>query len=142
MTELDWVDALMGGGLIGISATLLLAFNGRIAGISGIVNSALTFGKNTSWRWLFLLGMLLGSVLYEYGLAEQPTPTSTFVPGAMILGGFLVGFGTRMSNGCTSGHGVCGLGFLSPRSWVAVLTFLSTAMLTVFVMRHVLLISV
>ena len=138
MAEFNWLTGLLGGVLIGISATLLLAFNGRIAGISGMVNSAITFTKKESWRWIFILGMLLGSALYEYGLASRPTPTSTFAPWAMIVGGFLVGFGTRMGSGCTSGHGVCGLGRLSLRSLVAVLTFLITAILTVFIVRHVL----
>jgi uncharacterized membrane protein YedE/YeeE len=140
MAEFNWVTALMGGVLIGIGATILLAFNGRIAGISGIVNGAITFAREEVWRWIFLLGMLLGGALYEYGFATQPTPTSTFAPWAMIIGGFLVGFGTRMGSGCTSGHGVCGLGRLSTRSLVAVFSFLITAMLTVFVVRHVLLI--
>lgn len=138
MAEFNWFTALIGGILIGISATLLLAFNGRIAGISGIINGAITFNKDEIWRWMFILGMLLGGVLYEYGLASQPTPKSTFAPVAMIIGGFLVGFGTRMGSGCTSGHGVCGLGRLSLRSLVAVLTFLTTAMITVFFVRHVL----
>jgi uncharacterized protein len=138
MMAFNWITATVGGVLIGISATLLLAFNGRIAGISGIVNGAITFAFDEVWRWIFLLGMLLGGAIYEYGLAPKPTPTSTFVPWAMIVGGFLVGFGTRMGSGCTSGHGVCGLGRLSSRSLVAVLTFLGTAILTVFVVRHVL----
>ncbi|PMB18734.1 YeeE/YedE family protein [Fischerella thermalis] len=138
MAEFNWLTALVGGILIGISATLLLTFNGRIAGISGIINGAITFNKDEIWRWMFILGMLLGGVLYEYGLASQPTPKSTFAPVAMIIGGFLVGFGTRMGSGCTSGHGVCGLGRLSLRSLVAVLTFLTTAMITVFFVRHVL----
>ncbi len=131
----------MGGGLIGVSATLLPAFNGRIAGISGMINGAITLAKDEAWRWLFLLGMLLGGALYEYGLAPQPTPHSPFPPWAMLVGGILVGFGTRLGNGCTSGHGVCGLGRLSLRSLVAVLTFLATAMITVFMVRHVLLLS-
>ncbi|PLZ05237.1 YeeE/YedE family protein [Fischerella thermalis WC114] len=138
MAEFNWFTALVGGILIGISATLLLAFNGRIAGISGIINGAITFNKDEIWRWMFILGMLLGGVLYEYELASQPTPKSTFAPVAMIIGGFLVGFGTRMGSGCTSGHGVCGLGRLSLRSLVAVLTFLTTAIITVFIVRHVL----
>jgi uncharacterized protein len=142
MAEFNWITATVGGVLIGISATLLLAFNGRIAGISGIVNGAITFAKDEVWRWIFLLGMLLGGAIYEYGLAPQPTPTSTFAPWAMVVGGFLVGFGTRMGSGCTSGHGVCGLGRLSSRSLVAVLTFLATAILTVFVVRHVLLLNI
>ena len=86
--------------------------------------------------------MLLGGVLYEYGLASQPTPTATLTPWAMIIGGFLVGFGTRMGSGCTSGHGVCGLGRLSMRSLVAVITFMITAILTVFVVRHLLQLSI
>ncbi|HEY9649525.1 MAG TPA: YeeE/YedE family protein [Coleofasciculaceae cyanobacterium] len=138
MAEFNWLTALVGGVLIGLSATLLLAFNGRIAGISGMVNGAITFTKKEVWRWMFLFGMLLGGMLYEYGFASLPTPTSTFAPWAMIVGGLLVGFGTRMGSGCTSGHGVCGLGRLSVRSLVAVLTFVITAILTVFVVRHVL----
>lgn len=136
MAEFNWMTGLLGGMLIGLSATLLLAFNGRIAGISGIVNGAISFVKAEVWRWYFLAGMLIGGVLYEYTLATQPTPKSTFAPVAMLVGGFLVGFGTRMGNGCTSGHGVCGLGRLSLRSFVAVCTFLITAMITVFMTRH------
>ena len=138
MAEFSWLPALMGGGLIGVSATILLAYNGRIAGISGIINGAIQFAAGERWRWIFIIGMLVGGALYEYGLAPQPTPTSVFSPWAMVIGGFLVGFGTRMGGGCTSGHGVCGLGRLSPRSLVAVLTFLTTAILTVFIARHVL----
>jgi uncharacterized protein len=138
MADFNWATALVGGILIGVSATILLAFNGRIAGISGIVNGAITFSKEEIWRWVFLLGMLLGGGLYEYGLASQPTPTSTFAPWAMIVGGFLVGFGTRMGGGCTSGHGVCGLGRLSLRSGMAVMTFLVTGMTTVWLLHHVL----
>jgi uncharacterized protein len=136
MAEFNWITALSGGILIGISSTLLLAFNGRIAGISGIVNGAIGPIYREPWRWLFLLGMLGGGALYEYILAPQPTPHAVFNPWAMIAGGFWVGFGTRMGNGCTSGHGVCGLGRLSGRSLVAVLTFMSTAILTVFFLRH------
>ena len=138
MENLNWFIALIGGISIGLSVTLLLAFNGRIAGISGIVNGAIALDKQEVWRWIFILGMLVGGILYEYGLAAQPTPTGTLTPWAMIIGGFLVGFGTRMGSGCTSGHGVCGLGRLSMRSLVAVLTFMIMAILTVFVVRHVL----
>ena len=134
--EASWIAGLAGGLLIGLSATLLLAFNGRIAGISGMVNGALTFATAEQWRWWFLGGMLGGGALYEYGLASQPTPTSTFAPGAMVIGGLIVGFGTRMGNGCTSGHGVCGLGRLSGRSLAAVITFMVTAAITVFITRH------
>ena len=142
MAAFYWITPLIGGIAIGLSATILLAFNGRIAGISGIVNGAIAFSKQEVWRWIFILGMLLGGILYENILATQPTPTAAFTPWAMIIGGFLVGFGTRMGSGCTSGHGVCGLGRLSMRSLVAVLTFMITAILTVFVVRHVLQLNV
>lgn len=136
IAEFNWITGLVGGMLIGLSATIMLAFSGRITGISGMVNNALTFRVEEAWRWLFLGGMLAGAAIYEYVLAAQPTPTSSFVPWAMIAGGFLVGFGTRMGNGCTSGHGVCGLGRRSPRSLVAVVTFMATGMLTVFIFRQ------
>ena len=135
--EASWIAGLIGGLLIGLSATVLLAFNGRVAGISGMVNGALTFAQAAQWRGWFLGGMLGGGALYEYVLAPQPTPTSSFAPWAMLMGGFIVGFGTRMGNGCTSGHGVCGLGRLSGRSLAAVITFMVTAAITVFITRHV-----
>ena len=140
IANVPWRSALLGGVLIGLSATVLLAFSGRIAGISGMINGAVTFQRSERWRWWFLGGMLLGGVLYEYGLvprlALEQTPIRDLAPVSMILGGLLVGLGTRMGNGCTSGHGVCGLGRLSVRSLGAVLTFLATAMVTVFVVRH------
>ena len=139
MAEFYWLPALVGGVLIGVSAVLLLAFNGRIAGISGILSGALLgSAADRRWRSAFLVGLLLGGGIYEYWLALVPTPTAKFSPWTMLLGGVLVGLGTRLGNGCTSGHGVCGLGRLSVRSLVAVVTFLSTAMMTVFVTRHVL----
>lgn len=138
IAQFDWRSALGGGILIGTSATLLLALNGRIAGISGILNGAIAFHRSEMWRWWFLLGLIGGGALYEYLLAPQPTPTYPLAPALMLVGGFLVGFGTRLGKGCTSGHGVCGLGRLSPRSLVAVVTFLATALATVFVVRHLL----
>ena len=136
MAEFNWITALLGGILIGLSATMLLAFNGRIAGISGMVNGAVTFKSTERWRWLFLGGMVTGGAIYEYLLPLPSTPQSDLAPLWMIGGGLLVGFGTRMGNGCTSGHGVCGLGRLSGRSLAAVLIFLATAMITVFIVRH------
>lgn len=141
MVESIWISGLVGGVLIGISATVLLAFNGRIAGISGILSGGLGWASDVSWRRIFILGMLLGGGMYEYWLAPVPTPTANFAPWSMVIGGLLVGFGTRLGNGCTSGHGVCGLGRLSTRSLVAVITFLSTAMITVFITQHVLLLG-
>jgi len=138
MASFDLTTALLGGLLIGISSALMLLFNGRIAGISGIVNGAISFSRDSLWRWLFIGGLLLGGWLYETALAPQPTPIDEFSPWVMVIGGFLVGVGTRLGNGCTSGHGVCGLGRLSFRSLVAVLTFLTTGFVTVFVTRHLL----
>ncbi|MEL6139937.1 MAG: YeeE/YedE family protein [Cyanobacteria bacterium J06626_23] len=140
MADFNLGTALMGGVLIGISATLLLLFNGRIAGISGIVSGAM-FGPDRRWRWLFIAGLLLGGWVYEGAIAPQPTPVSDFSPWVMVLGGLLVGVGTRLGHGCTSGHGVCGLGRLSVRSLVAVLAFLITGFITVFVTRHVLMLA-
>ncbi len=136
MMSNHWLNGLLGGMLIGLSATILLAFNGRIAGISGIFNGAIRFMNAEVWRWYFLMGLLLGAGLYEFLIAAEPTPRSSFAPWAMGVGGFLVGFGTRMGSGCTSGHGVCGLGRLSVRSFVAVCTFLITGIVTVVVIRH------
>ncbi len=82
--------------------------------------------------------MIIGGVIYEYFWTTQPTPRSTFLPWLMLIGGFLVGFGTRLGNGCTSGHGVCGLGRLSFRSLIAVITFLTTAMITVYIKNQLL----
>ncbi|MEL6492280.1 MAG: YeeE/YedE family protein [Cyanobacteria bacterium J06621_3] len=137
MADFNLATALAGGLLIGLSATLLLLCNGRIAGISGIVSGALGFSTDLSWRWLFIIGMLTGGWIYESVLAQQPTPVSDFSPLAMIIGGLAVGIGTRLGHGCTSGHGVCGLGRLSGRSLVAVLTFLAAGFITVFIIRHV-----
>ncbi|CDN16331.1 Probable transmembrane protein [Richelia intracellularis] len=138
MTEFNWITALGGAVLIGISATLLLPCNERIAGISGIVNGTIAFSKNEVWRWLFIIGMLLGGLVNESLLPSLPTPTSVFSRLEMILAGFLVSFGTPMGSGSASGHGVCGLGRLSPRSLVAVITFLFTGMLTIIVSRYLL----
>lgn len=136
MVEFNWITGLLGGILIGISATILLAFDGRIAGISGMINGALEFTAQQNWRWYFLGGMLIGGFLYEYLLPLPSTPQSNFNLGAMIIGGLLVGFGTRIGNGCTSGHGVCGLGRLSMRSLVAVISFMTSAIITVFITHH------
>lgn len=136
--ESSWINGVIGGVLIGLSASILLLFNGRIAGISGMINGALEFTSSQLWRWYFLGGMLLGGILFEYVLPLPSTPSYPFSPILMILGGFLVGFGTRMGNGCTSGHGVCGLGRLSVRSLSAVISFLLSGMITVYFTRHIL----
>ena len=131
--------AIIGGLLIGLSATLLLLFNGRIAGICGILAAAiLPDNSERTWRWLFLAGLALGTLLWHaVSGAAVPLPTESS-PWLVIAAGLIVGFGTQMANGCTSGHGVCGLGRLSARSLVATLSFMGAGAVTVYVVRHVL----
>lgn len=140
MTIVDFTPAtgFLGGLLIGAAASLLLWLNGRIAGISGIFDGALARpDSETTWRWLFILGLLVGAAI-EFWLLPGARAFATGLPWQVfLLAGTLVGFGTRLGGGCTSGHGVCGLGRLSARSLVATLTFLATGVLTVFVVRHV-----
>lgn len=132
-----YLPPLMGGALIGVSAALLLLMNGRIAGISGIAGDLLAApGRDTAWRVLFLLGLLAGPALYRVGAGDWPAVQIDASWPALIVGGLLVGFGTRLGSGCTSGHGVCGLARLSPRSIAAVATFMATAIATVFLVRH------
>jgi uncharacterized protein len=137
-TEFTPLASTLGGALIGLSAALMLAFNGRIAGISGILGGLLEAGEGWTWRGLFVAGMLLGGV----GLLVAMPST---LPGAaldswplLIGAGLLVGFGTRLGGGCTSGHGVCGISRLSTRSLTATAMFMGAAMLTTGVTRHLL----
>lgn len=132
-----WLTPLAGGILIGLAATLLLWLNGRIAGISGIVGGVLLpRAGETAWRLLFLLGLIGAGAAWLLLVPGAYTPRQGFPVWMLVVAGLLVGFGTRMGNGCTSGHGVCGLGRLSPRSFAAVLTFMATAIVTTFVVRH------
>ena len=131
------IGALLGGLLIGLSAVIMLAVMGRIAGISGIAWGALA-GPDRDWRWLFLAGLLAGGAVTHW-LFKMPLPAeSTASLGLLISSGLLVGFGTRFGGGCTSGHGVCGMGRRSPRSVIATLIFMMSGMLTVYVVRHLL----
>jgi uncharacterized membrane protein YedE/YeeE len=133
------VSALIGGGLIGLAAALLWLALGRIAGISGILGQAIgtaTSGAERLWRILFLLGLPLGAWLaVQLGLAGLPSAPPTNLTLA-VIGGLLVGFGTRLGSGCTSGHGICGLARLSPRSLAATLVFMAAGMASTFVLRH------
>ncbi len=129
-------SALIGGSMIGLSAALLLATEGRILGISGVLGGALTrLGPDTGWRLRFLAGLASGGLLL---LAAAPSTVDVVLDRSMpvvALAGLLVGFGTRMGNGCTSGHGVCGLSRFSPRSAVATATFMAAGFLSVGVFR-------
>ncbi len=133
-----YLTALAGGVLIGLAAIVLLAFLGRIAGISGIVWGAVSAPTTSAWRWLFLAGLLLGAWFY-HAVTGTPFPSPSPLPvWQAALAGLLVGFGVKMGSGCTSGHGVCGIGRLSKRSLVATVTFMATGIVTVFVLRHLL----
>jgi uncharacterized membrane protein YedE/YeeE len=133
------VASTIGGLLIGLSASALLLLDGRIAGISGVLGNAIApEDGDRIWRLLFLAGLAAG------GLALRVVRPAAFEAGAsgsialLVIAGLLVGFGTRLGGGCTSGHGVCGIARLSPRSIVATLVFMAAGMATVFVVRHVL----
>jgi uncharacterized membrane protein YedE/YeeE len=131
----SWLSALSGGVLIGLSATLLLWLNGRIAGISGIVNGMLRRHARgeLAWRFAFLAGLMAAGAITMRAMGQGgPSPASLPL---LIVAGLLVGFGTSMGGGCTSGHGVCGLGRMSKRSLVAVAVFMSAAIATVLVLR-------
>lgn len=138
---LDWILALAGGVLIGLAALMLLAFNGRIAGISGIAGGVLRSGARDelAWRAAFLVGMIgVGALVAQ--LMPQAFPTAEGLAELrslplLLVAGVLVGFGTRMGSGCTSGHGVCGMSRLSPRSIVATLTFMAAGIVTVTLVR-------
>lgn len=131
------LNALYGGLLIGLAASLLILLNGRIAGISGILSGLLTPKQgNIAWRVVFLIGLILSPLLYGI-FSPLPAIESTSDGNLLIIAGLLVGFGTRLGNGCTSGHGVCGIARLSTRSIVATLTFILAGIITVFVMRSI-----
>ena len=138
-TEFTPVSATIGGALIGLAAVILMAANGRIAGISGIAGGLIGPGQSRPerlWRAAFIIGLLAAPVLYmAFGPAIEVTiPASTPL---LIAAGLLVGVGTQLGSGCTSGHGVCGISRLSPRGIAATLTFMGTGAIAVFLVRHV-----
>jgi uncharacterized membrane protein YedE/YeeE len=133
-----WSAGLAGGVMIGLGATLLLWSIGRVAGISGIASGALEGARgDRAWRLAFLAGLMIAGAIALHFVPAPPPRTQTGPTPLLLAAGFLVGFGTRLGNGCTSGHGVCGLGRLSRRSLAAVVTFMGFAMATTFVARHV-----
>ena len=130
--------AFSGGILIGLSVTIMLFFNGRITGVSGIIAGLLT-PKTGEWLWrlVFLIGMIAGSTFFVYLYPETFIPRTGFPTSLLVIGGLLVGFGTKLGSGCTSGHGICGIAQLSPRSIVATVIFMLSGAITVFIMRHI-----
>jgi len=128
------LTSLAGGLLIGLAAAAMLVFNGRIAGISGITGGVLKADRgDILWRALFVVGLLVGGFVYGLVAPNAFAITIDRSTGALVVAGLLVGFGTQMGNGCTSGHGICGLSRFSIRSLVAVVTFMAFAALVVFV---------
>ena len=142
--QIDWIhftpwSSLIGGILLGIAAGALFLSSGRILGITGIIEGLLTpKSGDSSWRLLFLLGMLAAALAAKFllppGLLHEPRVDASWA--TVIAAGLLVGFGTRWGAGCTSGHGICGLSRLSLRSLVATLSFMGTGVVTVYVVRH------
>lgn len=141
MIDIAWAQftpwtALAGGALIGVAAALLLLFNGRIAGISGILGGILTATKqDMPWRTAFIGGLILAPLGWLLLADLPPIEINAGYP-MIVAAGLLVGVGTRYGSGCTSGHGVCGISRLSPRSLVATATFMAAGFLTVYLVRH------
>jgi uncharacterized membrane protein YedE/YeeE len=137
MTDFTPIQSLTGGILIGLSAVLLMALHGRVAGMTGILTGVIPpVATDWPWRAAFLAGAVVAPVIYlaAGGVIPFEVPVTT---GALVIGGLLVGVGVHFGNGCPSGHGICGLARFSPRSLAAVLTFMLTAFATVFIIRHV-----
>lgn len=138
MTEPNIIGGLIGGALIGLAAVLLLALDGRIAGVSGILGGLIssTFRGERFWRLAFIVGLIVGAGFYVLARGSLRLDLQAGHL-TLLVAGLLVGAGTRLGSGCTSGHGVCGLARRSPRSLVATMIFMVTAALTVFLTHHV-----
>lgn len=140
---IDWSQftpwqALTGGMMIGLAAAILMAFNGRILGISGITGTLLPWKSSEStWKMAFLVGLIASPMVWR-AFQLLPSADVSASPILLVIAGLLVGFGTRLASGCTSGHGVCGLSRLSLRSLIATLSFMLTGVITVYITRHVL----
>jgi len=138
MANFTPISAAIGGALIGLSAVLLMLFNGRVAGVSGIMGGFVNGqASGRPWRIAFIAGLITAPL--AAGLAGYPVPKPQ-VPGnfaTIAIAGLLVGFGTRLGSGCTSGHGICGISRLSPRSIAATLVFMAAAVIVVALTRHV-----
>ena len=138
MANFTPISAAIGGVLIGVSAVLLMLLTGRIAGISGIFSGLLNLrGEDKGWRIAFIAGLILAPIIagwIGYGMASPRLPANWVI---ITAAGLLVGFGTRLGGGCTSGHGICGIGRLSMRSIAATIVFMTTAVITVAITHHV-----
>lgn len=132
---IEWIHALLGGLCIGVASVGLMLFNGRIAGISGISFMALKSPISNTWAVVFVAGLALGAYLF-HSLFNVALPAFNVEPGLIVAGGFIVGLGTKLGSGCTSGHGICGIGRLSMRSIIATGLFMSAGIATVLVRLH------
>ena len=139
VTEFTPLASAFGGALIGLAAVLLMTFGGRIFGATGILSGAIlpTGAGDRAWRWALLAGMVSGPLAVQAMTGSMPAVQIPISLPMIIVGGFLVGVGVNFSSGCTSGHGVCGMARLSPRSIIATLTFMAATIVTVFIVRHV-----
>ena len=139
--QIDWQAftpiSLVGGLMLGVATVILLLGIGRIAGISGIFSSLLKPKRVEIWQVLFIAGLIISPLLYKLVRPLPDVEVSTSLP-LLIVAGLLVGFGTRLGSGCTSGHGICGNARLSPRSMAATVTFMLFGIVTVYLGRHVL----
>jgi uncharacterized membrane protein YedE/YeeE len=138
MANFTPIEALIGGALIGMAALMLMALNGRVAGISGIAGGLFSAAADDIvWRVAFVAGLVVAPLVYAAGAGGMPQITLQASTPMMVVAGLLVGFGSRLGAGCTSGHGVCGMARMSRRSMAATMTFMATGAITVFVVRHV-----
>lgn len=136
MHNLTPLSGLLGGALIGLAAAMLMLLTGRLAGVSGIAGGLLSVGNDRGWRIAFIAGLIAAALIVPlFGGPSAARPTSPSLV-LFAIAGLLVGFGSRMGNGCTSGHGVCGFARLSTRSIVATLVFMGVAFATVAIVRH------
>jgi len=133
---IDWIYAMVGGLIIGLSVSIMLLFNGRVTGIAGIIYGLFNPVKGDwGWRWYFLSGLVLGGLIMSVVKVDAFSSLLNTNWIQLLMGGFLIGFGSVLGSGCTSGHGVCGISRLSPRSLVATMIFMSSGILTVYFLR-------
>jgi len=136
MAEITFISAIGGGALIGFASALLLHTHQRMAGVSGIAAGLLPpWSQDTTWRLFFVLGLIASGLLYRLSGLPLPIQINSSWP-VLLVAGLLVGFGSRLGGGCTSGHGICGIARLSVRSIIATLTFMLVAGIVVFITRH------
>lgn len=138
LVETEYIQGFLGGALIGLGAMVLMLLNGRVAGISGIIHGAVSqFSQQNFWRWAFICGLILAPFISAYFGIHLPTSMPIDAT-TLAIAGLVVGIGTQLGSGCTSGHGICGIGRLSKRSIVATMLFMLSAFVTVAITHHVL----